>query len=219
MERAYRRMCRTASDPGNRETTTYLTASFETQTAALTTSKMGSYKNRNIQARPLMPDARAQTTRRGPAAGPAAPAATSAPAISCSGVRLVTSAGAPTARPHQPPPSPCSTSFQRTRGKLTTGSRRNTATTVAAVTPAAAARHPRCGRPATTLQPFIAHPELWGRGEGSPPTAMHQSSAYRITARVAERERTAPQAKPPAGRGFGSSAPNYSKQNLNKVSM
>ena len=185
MERAYRRMCRTASDPGNRETTTYLTASFETQTAALTTSKMGSYKNRNIQARPLMPDARAQTTRRGPAAGPAAPAATSAPAISCSGVRLVTSAGAPTARPHQPPPSPCSTSFQRTRGKLTTGSRRNTATTVAAVTPAAAARHPRCGRPATTLQPFIAHPELWGRGEGSPPTAMHQYATREVRLRAA----------------------------------
>ena len=29
----------------------------------------------------------------------------------------------------------------------------------------------------------------------------------------------APQAKPPAGRGFGGSAPNYSKQNLDKDLM
>ena len=36
---------------------------------------------------------------------------------------------------------------------------------------------------------------------------------------VAERERTAPQAKPLAGRGFGASAPNYSKQYLDKELM
>jgi hypothetical protein len=39
--------------------------------------------------------------------------------------------------------------------------------------------------------------------------------------RLAERERTAPQAKPPAGREFGCSAPtyNYSKQNPDKEFM
>ena len=39
----------------------------------------------------------------------------------------------------------------------------------------------------------------------------------RAARRLAERERTAPQAKPPAGWGFGGRAPNYSsKQYLNE---
>ena len=41
---------------------------------------------------------------------------------------------------------------------------------------------------------------------------MHQYATREVS--LAERERMAPQAKPPAGRRFGSSAPNYSKQNL-----
>ena len=45
---------------------------------------------------------------------------------------------------------------------------------------------------------------------------MHQYATREVSLRaappLAERERMAPQAKPPAGRGFGGSAPNYSKQ-------
>ena len=54
-------------------------ASFKTRIAALTTSKKRTDKNRSIQVELSFPEARAQTTRRGP--GPPAPAATLAPAI------------------------------------------------------------------------------------------------------------------------------------------
>ena len=48
----------------------------------------------------------------------------------------------------------------------------------------------------------------------SKPFAAKEGGGHR---RLAKRERKAPQAKPPAGRGFGGRAPNYnSKQNLDE---